>query len=131
MSEYKDASVRDDLVSWAHPLIVDEINDCYFRRLRADPAIARELAIQHYRVWRQVLSDNLDGAAQLRTQLIDYAQANSVAAAVLDAVDRAVLDELMDVVIRRFQRTPYLARSYGMSLLDAATGLARTRSMAA
>ena len=36
-------------------------------------------------------------------------------------------DELMDVVVSRFRRTPQIARSYGMTLLDTAANIATTR----
>ena len=131
MSEYVLQSIRDDLLEWSQPLIVDQINQFYFQRLAKSADEARKLAIEHYRVWRLVLRDEMQAATALRAHLVSTAAAAGIQASVLDEVDRAVLDELMDVVVSRFRRTPYIARSYGLTLLDTATNLARARHSAA
>lgn len=131
MSEYGLQTVRDELIEWSQPLIIDQINRFYFRRLFHDAPEARELAIQHYRIWRHVLRDEMQDATRLRGTLNARAALANLPSAALDEVDRAVLDELMDVVVSRFRRTPLVARSYGMTLLDTATSLARTRAAAA
>ena len=124
-------SCRDELIEWSQPLIIDQINRFYFGNLHRNAAAARELAIQHYRVWRLILRDEIQDAADLRENLVAAALATGLRPALLDEVDRAVLDELMDVVVSRFRRTPNIARSYGMTLLDTATSLARARRPAA
>lgn len=124
-------TIRDELIEWSQPLIVDQINHFYFRRLTQKASVARELAIEHYRVWRHVLRNELQDAANLREQLGAHAAEMGIPSQMLDEVDRAVLDELMDVVVSRFRRTPYIARSYGMTLLDTATNLARARQVRA
>ena len=127
MSAYEFQSVRDELVEWSQPLIIDQINRFYFHWLAHDTTEARELAIQHYRVWRHVLRDDMEEATRLRSALEARAARANLRSATLDEADRAVLDELMDVVVCRFRRTPQVARSYGVTLLDTATSLARTR----
>lgn len=127
MSAYELHSVREDLVEWSQPLIIDQINRFYFHRLAHDTTEARELAIQHYRVWRHVLREDMEEATRLRAGLAARAARSNLYASALDEADRAVLDELMDVVVCRFRRTPQVARSYGVTLLDTATSLARTR----
>ena len=129
MSEIASISFRDELIGWSQPLIVDQINHFYFDRLAGRSRLACELAIQHYRIWRCVLRDDLDAAAELRGVLSDNARAEGLPASLLDEADRAVLDELMDVIVSRFRRTPYIARSYGMTLLDTAANLARARQL--
>jgi hypothetical protein len=131
MSQENPLNARDELLEWSQPLIIDQINQAYFGRFQQVPGIARELAIEHYRIWRHVLRGELQAAAQLRRHLIGNALSAGIQVAVLDEIDRAVLDELMDVVVSRFRRTPHIARSYGMTLLDTATNLARTRQAAA
>lgn len=127
MSAYVSPSVRDELIEWSQPLIIDQINRFYFRRLINRSAVARELAIQHYRIWRHVMRDEMPEAISLRHQLAVNSDAEGLPSTLMDEVDRAVLDELMDVVVSRFRRTPQIARSYGITLLDTATSLARAR----
>ncbi len=131
MSEYALQSIRAELIEWSQPLIVDQINHFYFRRLTHAVTVARDLSIQHYRVWRHVLRDEMQLAADLRANLTEIAERAGVTGAMLDEVDRAVLDELMDVVVSRFRRTPNIARSYGLTLLDTATNMARARHFVA
>ncbi len=131
MSESGLQAVRDELIEWSQPLIIDQINRFYFRRLFHNAPEARELAIHHYRVWRHILREEMDEATRLRTKLNARAAEVGLAPGALDDVDRAVLDELMDVVVSRFRRTPQVARSYGVTLLDTATSLARARLAAA
>ncbi len=127
MSEYALQSIRSELIEWSQPLIVDQINHFYFYRLTHTISVARDLSIQHYRVWRHVLRDEMQQATDLRAGLVETAERAGMTSAMLDEVDRAVLDELMDVVVCRFRRTPNIARSYGLTLLDTATSMARAR----
>lgn len=131
MSEYGLQAVRDELIEWSQPLIIDQINRFYFRHLFHDAPEARELAIQHYRVWRHILRDEMQDAIRLRVSLAKRAAAANLSPSALDEADRAVLSELMDVIVSRFRRTPQIARSYGVTLLDTATSLARARLSAA
>lgn len=121
---------RNDLIGWAQPLIIDQINNFYFTSLRGRWEEARELAISHYRIWRHVLHGDIDAAAQDRIVLQRFLMAAQLDPQMAEEADRLVFDELMDVIVTRFQRTPSLARGYGMTLLDTATSLARSRPAA-
>lgn len=127
MRQHAVPTIRDELLEWSQPLIADQINHFYFRSLRQKAAAARELAIEHYRVWKHVLRNELQEASDLRSHLGAQAASLGIPAQMLDEIDRAVLDELMDVVVSRFRRTPQIARSYGMTLLDTAANIATTR----
>lgn len=127
MSEYALPSIRDELIEWSQPLIIDQINRIYFHRLSHDAQEARTLALQHYRVWRHVLRNEMAEATDKRAALNARVVAANLPIHLLDEIDRAILDELMDVVVCRFRRTPQIARSYGVTLLDTATSLARAR----
>ena len=102
MSQHATPTIRDELIEWSQPLIVDQINYFYFHSLRQRASAARELAIEHYRVWRHVLRNEMQEASDLRSHLGTHAASLGIPAQMLDDVDRAVLDELMDVVVSRF-----------------------------
>lgn len=121
---------RNDLIGWAQPLIIDQINDFYFTRLHGRWNEARDLAISHFRIWRHVLHGDVDAAGQDRIILERCLVLAQLDPLLVDEADRMIFDELMDVIVTRFQRTPSLARGYGMTLLDTATSLARSRSAA-
>lgn len=120
-------NLQAEMAGWSQPLIIDQINHHYFALMRGKWELARELALIHYRVWRHVMNSDGDGAAQERHKLEAALQAAGLDAAAADAADRLVIDELMDVIVRRFQRSPALSRAYGMSLLNSAQLLTQAR----
>ncbi|MBN9084764.1 MAG: hypothetical protein BGP04_26125 [Rhizobiales bacterium 62-17] len=120
-----------DLLEWGAPLIIDRINEHYFTLLRAHPDVARPLAQYHYRMWKFLLDGHADEAASLRRELVNLARLAGCAESDLDDVDRLVLVELMQVVMARFNRSPTVACDYSLTLVDAASGLAHARLVAA
>ncbi len=117
-----------DLQLWAQPLVMDQITHYYFDRLRGRYELARELSVIHYRMWRHLLNGDGDAATQARLAHEGALLASGLDLRMAEEADRQVLDELMDVVVTRFQRTPSLARGYGQTLLDTAARLARTQT---
>ncbi|MDH7796812.1 MULTISPECIES: hypothetical protein [unclassified Beijerinckia] len=116
-----------DLLEWGGPLIIDRINEHYFRLLRSRPDVARPLAQYHYRMWKFLLDGHPDEAASLRRELVNLARLAGCADSDLDDADRMVLVELMQVVMMRFNRSPNMACDYSLTLVDAASGLAHAR----
>lgn len=120
-----------DLLEWGAPLIIDRINEYYFARLRSHPDVARPLAQYHYRMWKFLLDGHPDEAATLRRELVNLARLAGCEDSELDDADRMVLVELMQVVMARFNRSPDVACDYSLTLVDAASGLAHARLVAA
>jgi len=121
------SSLQAEMAGWSQPLIIDQINHHYFSLLKGRWELARELALLHYRIWRHVMNADAAGAALERHKLDSALRAAGLDAASADAADRLVIDELMDVIVRRFQRSPALSRAYGVSLLNSAQVLTQAR----
>ncbi len=130
----KDAPAREaraEMAQWACPLVSDRIADAYEACLGGKPSLREPLWRQHGGFWRLVLGGEAARAKVARAHLLALARIARIGPETVDAIDRLVLDELVDVVATRFQRSPANTRFYSRLLIEAAATLAETRLMAA
>ena len=125
------ASFQSDLADWSAPIIADRIGEYYAMVLEAD-GVGREeeglkVARRHCRMWMCLLRGRELEARACRRDLLNMGRAFGLTPERIDAMDRAVLDELMDIVIGRFGRSRGVAHAYSMKLVEAATSLAEVR----
>lgn len=69
-------------------------------------------------------------ARYLRRELLKTAASAKLGSATVDAIDAAVFGHLLDVIMRRGQRSRDIARNDGMSLVLAASTLGEIRKAA-
>jgi hypothetical protein len=124
-------NTRQDILDWSGPLVSDRIADAYDICLGGDVALCRPMSRQHARLWRMIISSDKRRAAAARRDLLILARASRLGAEAIDAIDRLVLDELIDVIAARFQRSPSATRRYNRLLIEAAATLTETRLAAA
>jgi hypothetical protein len=122
---------RQDILDWSGPLVSDRIADAYELCLGGDRFLCQPMSRQHARVWRMIISADKRRAADARRDLLALARASRLGAEAIDAIDRLVLDELIDVIAARFQRSPAATRRYSRLLIEAAATLTETRLAAA
>ena len=122
---------RDDLARWAGSLASDRIAAAYDACLGGKASLCDPLWRQHEALWRQILAGQGARARNARSHLLALAQIVKIGPETLDAIDRLVLDELVDVISSRFQRSPDAMRDYSRLLLEAAATLTETRLLAA
>jgi hypothetical protein len=118
---------RVDLLQWSPPIIVDVVTDAYVTALGKAHVSVRALASIQSRLWREMLRGDLGAVAKARKDLLAMAGLAGVAVATVEAVDEAVLEELLDVVACRFGRAPERVRLYNKLLLKASTRLTEMR----
>ena len=94
------------------------------RELGAGHQSLRVLALSHGRLWRFLILQDAERLPLSRKEIIGIARLAGLKASTVDAIDQAMLSELMDVVVARFMRTPALARNYSQILLGASARLA-------
>ena len=121
------ASERADIVDWSAPLIADCLGVAYRACLGQNEQLVGHFTQQHRRLWLSVVGNDAVKAAEARTILFSLAKLCSLAGEAIEAIDELVLDELSDVVSRRFQNSPAKTRSYNRVLIDAASILTQTR----
>ena len=78
-------------------------------------------------MWMCLLRSRETEARACRRDLLTMGRAFGLTPERIDAMDRAVLDELMDIVIGRFGRSRNVAHAYSMRIVQAATSLAEVR----
>ena len=113
---------RRGLLEWAEPVIYDRLRDSYQRRLGAG-AGACALARLHCRVWRALIAGDEANFEALRTELIAAVAHRGLERACLDRGDAETMVELLDIVVKRFQRSDREASSYRFALLELAQRL--------
>ncbi len=119
-----------DIARWSEPLVADYIFAAYEQCSDGDAEAAGALTQAHCRLWRSLLAGETTIARYARRELIKAAHARKVNLATLDAIDSVVLEALLDVIMRRSQRSRTMARSEGMALVEAASTLGELRKVA-
>ena len=122
---------RRDMLDWSEPIVGDRIVDAYNSCFGGNQGFSKPMARQHIRLWRMIIGCDKRRATDARRDLLRLAGLSRLGAEAVDAIDRLVLDELVDVMASRFQGSPSTARSYGRLMIEAATTLTETRLAAA
>ncbi|MFO1114332.1 MAG: hypothetical protein U1E28_01490 [Beijerinckiaceae bacterium] len=123
--------LKKDILNWCEPVLGDRIVDAYSVFFGDNHDDLRTMARHHIRLWRLILSQEKRRAAEARRDLLRLAARSRLGAEAVDAIDRLVLDELVDVAAVRFQGSPGTARLYSRAMIAAATILTETRLVAA
>ena len=123
-------AAQRDLVEWSAPLIADRLSKIYEACLTGDQQRVRLMILQHCHLWRNLLLEERSHAQSARRELVRLGKLAGLKSHMLDRIDEVVLDELTDVVVARFHRSPATARDYSRSLIRAASSLADVRQVA-
>jgi hypothetical protein len=121
------SAARRDLAEWSAPLIADRVSEFYMVCFDGDWQRVRPMTLQHCRLWRNLLLQEGNGAQNARRELVRLGRLAGLESQTLDRIDEVVLDELADVVVARFHRSPATTREYSRSLIRAASSLAEAR----
>lgn len=124
------SAARRDLAEWSEPLIADRVSEFYMACFGGDQQRVRPMTLQHCRLWRNLLLQEGNRAHDARRELVRLGQLAGLESQTLDRLDEVVLDELANVVVARFHRSPATTRDYSRSLIRAATSLAEARLVA-
>lgn len=115
-----------EILAWAEPLVRDRMN-MFWRAAGLDQKIAQSLAEQHWRMWRCALSGLPHGVAANRRELMKLLGVAGFGAQTLAEGDEAVIDEIAEVIVVRFRRSPHRAKDYTKALIMTAAGLVVAR----
>jgi hypothetical protein len=117
------------LKQWSEPVIYDRLIAAYFK-LISDRELARSLTRLHARVWRALISGDMEGFEELREALVSELESCNLTLDHLAEVDGEIMIELLDVVMARYNRSHRTARAYHLALMELATRLLPTRMAA-
>ena len=107
------------LKQWSEPVIYDRLIAAYFK-LISDRELARSLTRLHARVWRALISGDMEGFEELRDTLVGELEPCNLTLDHLAEVDGEIMIELLDVVMSRYNRSHRTARAYHLALMDLA-----------
>jgi hypothetical protein len=131
MSSDNGADFRLDLADWSAPVIADRIGEHYARWLGDASDQARDRVVRvarcHCRMWRCLLQAQDREARVCRRALLQLGSENGLSVEQIDSIDKAVIAELMNIIISRFSRSRGEVHAYGMTLVSAATCLTEVR----
>ena len=123
--------IRRDILDWSEPIACDRIAEAYEACFGGREDFCKPLSRQHTRLWRLIILCDKRRAAEARRDLLRLARVCHLGPEAIDAIDRLVLDELVDVMAARFQGSPATTRVYGKMLIEASATLTETRLQAA
>jgi hypothetical protein len=113
------AEGRSGLLEWSEPVIFDRLKEAYARRA-GDLTRAARLAKLHAKVWRALISGDLDLFQGLRGDLVRALSEQGLDVACLVEADLGTMNELRDIVVSRFRRSRRIADGYGLALSEVA-----------
>ena len=116
------ARLAADILLWAEPLVRDRLSTFWSSAARESGA-GKAFADLHWRAWRCALSNLQHGAAASRRDLAVMTRGANLSAGVIEEADEIVIDEIAEVIIARFRRSPGLAKDYTKALVLTAAGL--------
>ena len=119
-----------EITRWSEPLIADCIYSAYERCFGGRTVASETLGGCHCRLWRNLLNEEQTVAVYLRRELLKAAAVERLPISTVDAIDAAVLDSLLDVLMRPGLRSRESARNDGLSLVHAASTLGEIRKVA-
>jgi hypothetical protein len=114
------------LKQWSEPVIYDRLIAAYFK-LISDRDLARSLTRLHARVWRALVSGDMEEFDDLRETLVGELEPCNLSLDHLAEVDGEIMIELLDVVMARYNRSHRTARAYHLALMELAGRLRPTR----
>lgn len=124
------ARLAAEILLWAEPLARDRLSACW-NALASESGAGKALADLHWRAWRCALSNLQHGAAASRRDLAVMTRGAGIPADAIEQADEAVIDEIAEVIVARFRRSPALAKDYTKALVMTAAGLLAPPSAAA
>lgn len=117
------------LLEWSGPVIYDRLRLAYNSHV-SDPFVAIHLAKAHARVWRALLSSDLAAFELHRADLLLLLVQQGLTLDHLTEADTETMDELLDIVIARFRRSPRASRGYHIALMQLASFLTPAQAAA-
>ena len=116
------AKLAAEILLWAEPLARDRLT-AFWNAAARESGAGKPLADIHWRAWRCALSNLQHGASASRRDLAVLARGAGLQADIIEEGDEAVIDEIAEVIIARFRRSPILAKDYTKALVMTAAGL--------
>jgi hypothetical protein len=112
---------------WAEPLICEQVLNVYGTPLE-DALTRQRVAAAHTRMWLSLVEGDRDGFEKRRAELVRLAHEAKVASSEIERADRAVLLELVLVVVTRFRNSDRVRISYVERLQSALRIIKQNRS---
>lgn len=122
-------ALRRDMMVWAEPVIADCIIDGY-RERAVDGALRSLVSTHHRRLWRAMILEHRPLMESIRHDLKDDLLRAGVEPEVIEEIDQSVMEELMDIVFKRFRSSRDMAKGFSLVLLSAASHMGASRAMA-
>jgi hypothetical protein len=114
------------LKQWSEPVIYDRLVATYYKLIE-DRELARGLTRLHARVWRTLITGDMEGFKELRETLVGALEPCDLTLDHLAEADGEIMIELLDVVMARYNRSHRTARAYHLALMELAGRLPPVR----
>jgi hypothetical protein len=123
-------ATQKEIARWSEPLVADHIYPEYERYFGGKNELSEELGRRHCRVWRNLLNGEAPHVKSARGNLLKLAHMVNLDDGALEAIDAAIFNDLLDVILRRCHGSRDKARLDGMTLVQAASMLGEIRKAA-
>jgi hypothetical protein len=121
--------LRRELMIWAEPVIADRILAGY-RDYEVDGPLKNILSMHHRRLWRAMILEHRSLMGTLRHELQNDLHRAGVEADVAEDIDQSVMEELIDIILKRFRSSREMAKGFSLVLLSAASHMGAARAVA-
>lgn len=116
---------RRTMWTWAEPIIVDRAVEVYGRAVHSAGTVM--MARKHCGLWRNVLQEQPAAVPAIKEELRRAADSLGLAEDLVDAVDEAILEELVDIVMSRYRSSRNTIKACSLVLMSATSRLGTAR----
>ena len=81
------SAAHRDLAEWSEPLIAERLNEFYMACFGGDQQWARQMTLQHCRLWRNLLLQESNRAQNARHELVRLGQLAGLHSQTFDQID--------------------------------------------
>jgi hypothetical protein len=117
---------RQEMALWCFPIISDLVRERYVAAIGSFRVSVSNLAYSHSQLWQALVLDDPSAAGAAQQALNANLRRLGLPLHLVEDIDEEILDDLMDVVIQRFHRSPSKASACAHLLLHIAKNLAYT-----
>jgi hypothetical protein len=102
----------------------------YAKRLGSSHAIVKMLARMHFMLWRKLIEGDSEQMMQMQRGLMRHLDLHGVDVAVMEEIDRAIVDELIDLVALRHRNSARALAAFNMAIAASVRTLSNAKRAA-
>lgn len=130
MSPDQTNAARAELLEAYGLFIEGFVAEQYARRLQSSHHSVKMLARIHFLLWRKLMEGDGAQVMQLQRGLMRHLELLGIDSALVEAIDQAIVEELIDVIALRYRNSARALAAFNMAIAASVSTLSNARRAA-